>query len=184
MSKALLVYADGSEDLEITAPADILTRSGVEVVRAAICPSGTKVTLAHGTTVECDVNIADAKGPFDAIVIPGGLPGAYNCRDSAKLLELLKEQKAAGRYICAICASPGFVLAHHGFITDNDKATGYPGCTDNIKNCTGEGVVIDEQAKLVTGKGPAFACDFGFAIAQVLTDDKTVAGVKKGMLFE
>ncbi len=183
MTTALVCYADGSEDLEVTAAADILARGGIAVTKAAVVKEGLQVTLAHGTQVICDKNIADCKASFDVIVIPGGLPGSEHCRDCPILIPLLKEQRAAGRWIAAICAAPGFVLAHHGIIDDKVKATGYPGCTDGITNYTAEGVTVDDGAKIVTGKGPAFALDFGFAILECLQGKETADQVKSGMLY-
>ncbi|MCR5536854.1 MAG: DJ-1/PfpI family protein [Succinivibrio sp.] len=184
MAKALLIYANGSEDLEITAPCDVLKRGGVQVTKAAICENhGKEVTLAHGTHVVCDCNIEDVTGAYDVIVVPGGLPGANYCHDSAKLTALLKEQKAQGRYLAAICAAPGFVLAAHGLIGD-EKATGYPGCESGIANYTGAGVEVVADAHLITGKGPGYALDFALAILEVLTSRQTADQVAAGMLYE
>lgn len=183
--KALVVYANGSEDIEVNAPADILVRGGVAVTRAALAPAGEQVTLAHGTRVLCDVNLEQVKGEsFDVIVIPGGLQGSENCRDSATLIAMLKAQKAAGRYIAAICAAPGFVLATHDIIDDSVQATGYPGCADNIKNYVTDGVVVDAKAKIITGQGPAFSLPFGYAILEALQGTEVCAKVKAGMLYK
>lgn len=184
MVRALVAYANGSEDMEVTSVASILERGGVQVTRAAVTADGsTKVTLSHGMVVECDAHISALKGEtFDMIAIPGGLEGSNNCTNNADLVEMLKKQQAEGRYVAAICAAPGFVLAKHNIITDG-PATGYPGCSDNIKNYTGAGTTIDQQHKLVTGKGPAFAIDFGLACLSVLVDADTLAKVKGGMLY-
>ena len=93
MKKALVVYANGSEDMEVTAVTDILNRGKVKVIKAAVAKDGVEVTLAHGTKVICDENIASCNDVYDAIVIPGGLNGANNCRDCDVLIEeSLKEQ--------------------------------------------------------------------------------------------
>ena len=184
MANALLVYANGSEDLEITAPCDVLKRGGIQVTRAAICAGhGKAVTLSHGTQVVCDCNLEDVDEIYDVIVIPGGLPGATYCHDSAKLADLLSAQKKANRYIAAICAAPGFVLAAHGLI-GQAKATGYPGCEQGIANYTGNGVEVVPEAHLITGKGPGYALDFALAILEALTDRRTADSVAAGMLYE
>lgn len=185
MVRALVAYANGSEDMEVTSAASILDRGGVQITRAAVTSDGsTKVTLSHGTVVNCDGHIsAFAQEQFDMIVIPGGLPGSNNCADNADLVKLLHKQQAEDRYIAAICAAPGFVLAKHGLISSG-PATGYPGCCDNIKNYTSAGTTIDQEHKIVTGKGPAFSIDFGLACLSVLVDAETLAKVKAGMLYE
>ncbi|MBO4335388.1 MAG: DJ-1/PfpI family protein [Desulfovibrio sp.] len=185
MKTALLIYANGSEDLEITAVADILNRGGVAVTRAALNSDGSKtVTLAQGTVVVCDGTLADCDKDYDAIVIPGGLKGSENCRDSALLVQKLKDQKAAGRLIAAICAAPGFVLQTHGLLDGGVKATCYPGCNDKaIEGLCSDGVVFDAAANIVTGKGPGFAVLFGLKILEVLAGSQVRASVAKGMLL-
>lgn len=185
MAVALVAYADGSEDMEVTAVASVLARGGVEVVRCAVNKTGSKeVTLSHGTRVICDLSVSEAADrTFDMIVLPGGLKGAENCAANETLTAMLKAQKAAGRYVAAICAAPGFVLDKHGIIGEA-KATGYPGCSDGIKNYTGTGTCIDADAKIVTGKGPAFAIDFGLACLSVLVSAEVLSQVKSGMLYE
>lgn len=183
MPTALVAFANGSEDMEATSVASILERGGVKVTRAAITTDGSlDVVLAHGMKVHCDAHITACTGTYDMIVIPGGLDGANNCQACEPLVQKLKEQKAAGRYVAAICAAPGFVLAYHGLIGES-PATGYPGCCDNIKNYTGAHTTIDRDAKIVTGKGPAMAIEFGLACLEVLVPAETLAQVKAGMLY-
>ena len=186
MKKALLIYAHGSEDLEITATADVLNRGGVAVTRAALNDELSKqVTLAQGTVVVCDCNLNEVKDDFDIIVIPGGLAGSEHCRDSHLLIEKLKNQKAAGRLIAAICAAPGFVLQTHGLLQGGVKATCYPGCNDaGIEGLCADGVVYDEKAKIITGKGPGFAVAFALKILEVLAGKATRDQVAKGMLLD
>lgn len=182
MPTALVAFANGSEDMEATAAASIIARGGVKVTRAAITTDGSKeVVCSHGMHVLCEKHISECTEDYDIIVIPGGLDGATNCANCEPLIAKLKAQKAAGRYVAAICAAPGFVLAKHGIITDG-LATGYPGCSDNIQNYTGANTCIDRINKIVTGKGPALAIEFGLACLEVLVPAETVEQVKKGML--
>ena len=107
MKKALVIYANGSEDLEVTAIADVLCPGGQVDTKAALTASGVEVKLSHGTTVLCDKNLHDCKDCCDVIAIPGGLPGATNCRDS-EYTAMLTELKVIGRLIAAIFSrSPG-----------------------------------------------------------------------------
>ncbi len=181
MSKALLIYADGSEDIEITASADVLSRGGVKVTKCAL-GDHKEVTLAHGTRVICDAVLADIHDNYDVILIPGGLQGSLSCQKNERLLAMLREQKQSKRIIAAICAAPGFVLAHNG-ILENEQATGYPGCDEEIKNCTHAGVQRSENGRFITAKGPAFSMQFGLAVLKELEGEEVAASVATGMLF-
>ena len=186
MKTALLIYANGSEDLEITATADILNRGGVQITRAALNDTHDKnIKLAHGTTVVCDKNLEECNGEYDIIVIPGGLEGSEHCRDSKLLVDKLKKQHSAGKMIAAICAAPGFVLNTHGFLKGGVKATCYPGCNDSgIEGLQSDGVVYDENAHIITGKGPGFAIDFALKILEVLVSPQVKEKVASGMLVK
>ena len=122
---------------------------------------------------------------YDAIVVPGGLAGSEHCRDNARLVEMLKNQKKQGRLIAAICAAPGFVLQTHGLLAGGVEATCYPGCNDSQIECLkSDGVVYDAKANIVTGKGPGFAIPFALKILEVLTDTAVRKKVAQGMLLE
>ncbi len=184
MQEALVCFANGSEDIEVITPADFLNRGGIKVTRAAVCPEGREVTLAHGTRIVTDGNIAEfSSKTFDLIVIPGGLDGAAACRDSEILVAMLKAQKQAKRLIGAICAAPGFVLGTHGIIGDNDEATGYPGFTDPIKNPSAKGVVFDRKANIITAKGPAYAIEFSSVLLQALAGSEIASSVNQDTLY-
>ena len=182
MKTALIIYANGGEDTEATAAADVLVRGGAKVIHAALNDDGgCEIKLAQGTRVLCDCNLNDCKEKYDLIVIPGGLPGATHCRESKVLTAMLKNQQEEGRLIGAICASPGMVLAAQGFIT-TQRATGYPGTTEGIKNLSAKGVEVSDDGLLITGKGPAFAIDFGLALLRALLGTATADKVAAGML--
>lgn len=47
---------------------------------------------------------AKNKGPYDVIVLPGGLGGAKAMAESKIVGELLQDQEKNGRLVAAICA--------------------------------------------------------------------------------
>ena len=126
----LVILADGFEEVEALSPIDVLRRSGAAVTVAALgFAAGTRsVRGAHDVYVGCDALLADVcSQDFDAIVLPGGMPGAKNLHESTAVTKVIQDTFARGALVCAICASPAYVLAPAG-VLKGKKATCYPGC--------------------------------------------------------
>ncbi|KAL8428745.1 hypothetical protein ACSSS7_007014 [Eimeria intestinalis] len=156
-----------------------LPASGVRVVVASIHDSLT-VATAQGVRVEAEKLLKDISTSehYDVIIIPGGMKGATNCRQSKHLEELLRAQHSAGRFIAAICASPAVVLTDLGLL-DDAKAVAYPSFQDKLKH-KGEGrVCVDKH--LITSIGPGSAMEFGIEIVKRLCGDAKGEEIKKAV---
>ena len=181
-AKALIVLADGFEDVEAVAAIDVLRRGGVEVVTASL--SGRReVRSAHGVTMLADASFADAADEaYDAIVLPGGGEGTQNLKVSAELAERLRKQKADDGLLCAICAAPT-VLVEAGVLDEGQHVTCYPTCAlDLDRPCAGVPVVAD--GNVITGQAPGSAVLFALVVLQALTDEKNTAKVARGMVTD
>lgn len=186
MANALLVIANGSEDIESVAVSDVLKRGNVDVTIAALTDDkSTTIKCAHINTIIAHTHFNSCKhNEYDIIIIPGGYNGSLKCRDSKDLIEKLKEQQQNNKYIAAICAAPGFVLATHSIITKDVKATGYPGCCDNIENFVDAKVVHDKEHKIITSKGPSTAIEFALEILATIQDQETADKVATDLLLK
>ncbi|XP_045112293.1 Parkinson disease protein 7-like [Portunus trituberculatus] len=184
---ALVLLAEGAEEMEAVISIDVLRRGGVKVTVGGIDGSGS-VLCSRDVVMLPDMSLEEAvaKGPYDAVVIPGGLKGAENIAQSATVKSLLEEQEKAGRVIGAICAAPAVSLAGIG-IGQGKKMTCYPALKDKL---TGSGkhtfedkkVVIDGQ--FITSQGPGTAFDFGLALVEKLVDSEKRAATAKAMLLQ
>lgn len=177
--KAIVVLAKGFEEIEAVTPIDILRRAEVHVEVVGL--DAHEVTGAHGVTFRTDRLLADTEDA-DAIVLPGGLPGAENLAASDTLAAVLRAQLAAGRIVAAICASPAFVLAPLGLL-DGKRATCYPGCQDRFADTTtyvADDVVID--GNVITSRGPGTAFPFGLALARLLAGPDVADQLAQAML--
>ena len=76
-----LFLANGFEDMEAVVPYDMLKRAGIEVLTVGV---GAKtVKSAHGLTVTADISESEAElSDIDAVILPGGMPGAANLKAS------------------------------------------------------------------------------------------------------
>ncbi len=167
----LIVLADGFEEIEAVTPIDVLRRAGLEVIVAGV--GKREITGAHNITVETDLMIEQYQGSPDAVVLPGGMPGAENLSQSEALKDLLQKMRKPGKLIGAICASPAVVLAPTG-ILDGKKATCFPGFDNDlgpkVKFVT-DRVVTDGQ--VVTSRGPGTAMEFSLElVSQLVSAEK------------
>lgn len=176
-----LFLADGFEEIEALATLDILRRCGLEVV--TVSNTENKVaTGAHGIPVVADCVFSEANlAGSDALVLPGGMPGAKNLLDNELLRDALLAQNARGGLVAAICAAP-MALGQHG-ILQGRCATCYPGFEDMLTGANHQSALVVEDGNVITGKGPAAAKDFGFTIAARFVDAATVESVRQGMLY-
>lgn len=167
MSKSVLVpIAEGSEEIEAVAIIDVLRRAGAEVTVASV--NNLQVTASRGVKLVADCLIEQcADRMFDLVVLPGGMPGAENLRDSAVLKTILERQHCRDALYAAICASPAVVLEPHGLLQGR-KATAHPAFVDRLKDPSfaQSRVVVDGQC--VTSRGPGTALEFALTLVELL----------------
>jgi 4-methyl-5(b-hydroxyethyl)-thiazole monophosphate biosynthesis len=164
--KALVFLADGFEEVEAITPIDYLRRAGVELTTVSISGNRT-VTGSHRVPVIADKILAEIGGVYDALLLPGGMPGAANLAASADVGKRLKEQAASGRIVAAICASPALVLAPLGLISGR-RFTCYPGMEKETSGgkWSEDRVVID--GNIVTSRGAGTAADWAITLIGLL----------------
>lgn len=169
---ALVLLAEGFEEIEAVTVIDLLRRAGVEVRTAAL--HGRRATGSHRITLEADAELEDLQDPlFDAIVLPGGLPGADHLQQDARVISLLQRYATEDRYVAAICAAPG-VLARAGLL-DGRRATSYPGFlgTGSAQGIQLETSPVVVDGRIVTSRGPGTAIDFALSLIELLQGPAT-----------
>jgi len=85
------------------------------------------------------------------IVLPGGMENALHLSSTTELIQKLKSQKEAGKWIAAICASPSIVFKEHGLII-GETATCYPSLPLDGSTESTEDAVISNN--VVTSRAP------------------------------
>ena len=181
LKTALVILAEGFEEVEAIAPVDVLRRAGVRITIAGVADRRVKSSRQVG--VETDILLRDLVEMPDAVILPGGIPGATNLARSEEVAELVKKMNDAGKIIAAICAAPATVLAPLG-ILDGKKATCYPGCESDLSKKTvhsNERVV--EDGNIITSQGPGTALEFALAIAVRLAGKEMAETVRGKMLI-
>mmetsp|Transcript_6645 Transcript_6645/g.15637 ORF Transcript_6645/g.15637 Transcript_6645/m.15637 type:complete len:194 (-) Transcript_6645:108-689(-) len=179
----LVPVADDSEEIETACITDTLTRAGAEVVVASVMPA-LQVRMSRGLKVVADCLIEDCSGKeWDAIALPGGMPGAEHLRDSAALKELLLAQSAAGKLTAAVCASPAVVFGAHGLLPAS--ATCYPApafkeAVSSASSWVDSPLVVD--CHVVTSQGPGTSLQFALTLVEKLYGEEKAKEIAAQML--
>ncbi len=180
MEPVLVLMAPGFEEIELSAPVDILRRLEIPVVLAGI--ESRRVEGAHGLVMEADMLLVDVDASlYSGVILPGG-PASWTLRDTPAVLKLAREMAEAGKLVAAICAAP-IALERAGLLKGR-RVTCYPAkaVTDDIVSAA---EISDKAAvtdgNIVTGRGPGAALEFGFELGRYLGKGERVAALREEM---
>ncbi len=181
MAKLIVVcLANGFEEIEAITPIDVLRRAGQEVMIAGV--EDELVEGSRGVPVGADGLLEDLADTPDAVILPGGQPGADTLGKSGAVRRLVEEVHDAGGIVGAICAAPARALVPWGLL-DGRIATGFPAYREEIEavaTWSDEPVVVDRN--IVTSQGPGTALPFALQLAEILAGEKPAAKVAAAMI--
>ena len=181
MAVVYAFLADGLEEVECLATADVLIRAGVKVKLVSI--TGKKeVKGAHGFGIHADTLLHEIDPmKADLLFLPGGMPGTKNLMACKPLCDALVQADAAGKRLAAICAAPS-ILGQLGLLKDK-KATCYPGFEDKLTEaelCT-DRVVRD--GNITTSRGLGTAIPFALELISQLYGKEKAEEIKKSVIY-
>ena len=181
MSKVYEFIADGSEEVESLTVVDVLRRAGVDIETVSI--TGSKdVKMSHGVVMQCDKTVEEANlSDADMLLLPGGLPGAYNLNECEAVRTAMTEQFKKSKKVGAICAAP-LVLGSLG-ILNGKKATCYPGFEDQLTGAEYTADIFTIDGNVITGCGPAATLPYSYAILEMLGYKEQADALREGMMF-
>ena len=189
--------AEGFEEVEAITPIDFLRRAGIDVVAVSVSaevakPVGAKlvgpaaaklVVGGHGIAVAADLHISDfADDRPEALICPGGMPGAANLAANATLIELLRQ---AGKdvYLCAICAAPAVVFGRQGANILGERGfTCYPDFAKSVGCGDYRGGRLVRDGMLITAIGAGAAAEFSLAIIEALRGSAKAEAIRRSTM--
>jgi protein deglycase len=178
MKNALVLFADGSEELEAITVVNILRRAGVSVTLAGLDTGALKgsrgVILIPDKTLDAVLH-----EDFDLIVLPGGQPGTNHLKADARVLKLVQRMAHQDKYVSAICAAPS-VLATAGLL-DGKQATSFPGALNPFQKVKQQHDAVVEDGKFITSRGPGTAMDFALTLVERLAGHAKRQEVETGL---
>jgi len=180
--RALVLLAEGFEEVEMTTIVNVLRRAGVEVTLAGIGVG--PLRGAHAVCVSPDCQATQVSGrDFDLVFLPGGQPGTDRLRKDAEVQRILREASEAGKTIGAICAAPS-ILAAAGYLSGR-CATGHPSVRSAIEKApdvkyTGAAVTVD--GPVVTSRSPGTAMECALTLVGILCGDEKAKAIEASLL--
>ena len=157
MKRAVILLADGFEEIEALTPLDALRRAGVDVKTVGIT---SKIAVgAHGISVICDLLPSEVDlSELSLAIFPGGMPGALNLDASPFTDTIIEAIQKNGGHLAAICAAP-LIFGKRGLLRGKN-ATCYPGFEGELIGCNlyDGGVITD--GNITTAKSMGYALDF------------------------
>lgn len=154
---AIILTADGFEDMEVFFPYFRLLEEGIEVDIAA--PTMETISGEHGYRIKPDKKISEVKEKdYDLLIIPGGFPDGAptTVRKQPNAIIVTKQFFAKNKAVASICHGP-YTLVSAGVLKGR-KLTSFwhDGVPEEIKTAGGiyedKAVVVD--GNLVTSRWP------------------------------
>ncbi|MBE6530003.1 MAG: DJ-1/PfpI family protein [Ruminococcaceae bacterium] len=177
-----LFLANGFEEIEALLPLDLLRRGGVEVTTVAVGGSDF-VVGSHGIPVGADLpeTLFRDSAP-EAVILPGGMPGAKNLDASRTVDAALRVTAANGGLLCAICAAP-FVLGKRGYLSGKE-AICFPGFEGELTGARISQKRVVRDGNIITAAGMGVAMEFGLEILCALRGKETAEKIRKSILAD
>ena len=167
MAKSVLILlADGFEEIEATAPIDLLRRAEAEVTVVS-CSDSRFITGRSMISQQADALLSDINDPldYDMLVIPGG-PAVFELRKRPDIIDLIRNFAATGKPIGAICAAP-LLLLDSELITKETDCTAHGSTKGEIPQIS-ENKSVVEDGQLITSRGAGTAVEFGLSLIERL----------------
>ncbi|EEB09220.1 ThiJ domain-containing protein [Schizosaccharomyces japonicus yFS275] len=180
MVKVCLFVADGSDEIEFSAPYGIFTRANTPIDTVYVGDNKDRlVNMSRGIQLYAKRSLSEFQSTeefvkeYDVAIIPGGWQGSLTLSGNKKVQEIVKEMyNKPGKWVAMICAgsltakTSGLgvkTLTSHPCITKDLQEAGY-----EWKN---ESVVVTDN--LITSQGPGTAMLFALKIAEQVLDKDT-----------
>ncbi len=181
MQDVLILANDGSEEMEVLAPLDMLRRAGLSCCLCSLT-SRNDFESSHGVVIRTDARYEDIDPEdYRAIFLPGGLPGAETTAQRSDVQRLLQKYVSDGKWIFSICAGP-LALMTAG-LSQDIQGTCYPGFEAQVAYQEAKTTPLVKDGKIVTAKGPAVAPYLGIAMVDCLCGRELAMRIAEQTIF-
>ncbi|KAF9011768.1 class I glutamine amidotransferase-like protein [Cyathus striatus] len=193
MPSALILIADGTEEMEFTITYDTLVRGGLTTTSAFVPEASSTTTGAispraakgsRGINIMPDVYLDPTIcGPdkYDLLVIPGGAKGADTMSKSEVVQGLVRRYLEQKKFVGMICAGS---LAAKTAKLPKQRLTSHPSVKSELESAFdySEAPVVVSGC-LVTSRGPGTAFPFALTLVELLCGTDKRAEIRAPMVF-
>ena len=178
-----IMLADGFEEVEALAVADVLYRAGVRADLISVTDAR-HVTSSHGIRVVADLMLEDVDlSAYTLLFLPGGMPGTLGLKATPAIQAEVLRRADAGQPVVAICAAPS-ILAELG-VLEGRHATANPAF---VKAIAAGGAIVHENPvvvdeSIITSRGAGTSLELGLEIVRYLLGDEVVDEVARGVVL-
>ncbi len=181
MKKLAVLLADGFEDIEALTVVDFCRRAGIEVRMLSIVDK-LELKSAHDVVIKADERLKEVSASeFDAVYLPGGLPGATNLSGSQEVLDFVKSIHDGDKLVAALCAAP--IALEAAGLLEEGKFTCYPGFEAQLKTGGRQDKAIVKDGKVWTGMGPMLAPMMAFHLIEELAGSDKAREIREETLL-
>ena len=178
-----IMLADGFEEVEALAVADVLYRAGVRSDLISVTDAR-HVTSSHGIRVVADLMLEDVDlSTYTILFLPGGMPGTLNLKATPAIQTEVLRRSDESQPIAAICAAPS-ILSELG-VLDGRHATANPAF---VKAIASGGAIVHENPVvadefIMTSRGAGTALELGVELVRQLLGDEAAEEVSRGVVL-
>jgi 4-methyl-5(b-hydroxyethyl)-thiazole monophosphate biosynthesis len=182
MKKAVMLFAEGFEEVEALTVVDLLRRAEIGCDMASL--SGTEtVTGSHGIGVCMQGSLERIRAEdYDAVILPGGMPGTKNLANDERVIKLIQTFHNEGKLTAAICAAPT-VLAQ-AKILDGRRAVCYPGMEKQLTGALEGSGSVEIDGSIITSRGVGTAISFALAIVAYFSGSQKANELAKAIVYQ
>ena len=181
MKKTAILFASGYEEVEALTVVDLLRRAKIGCDIISVADSG-QVTGSHGISIGADRNFSGTDfRQYDAVILPGGMPGTTKLAVDERVIELLRSFSAAGKLTAAICAAPT-VLAKAGLL-EGRKAVCYPGMEGQLTGAKVSFEPVAVDGTVITSRGLGTAIVFALSIVQYFEGKERAEALASSVVY-
>lgn len=181
MAKIGICFADGSEEIEGLTVVDLVRRAHMDITTISINPEPV-VHSSHKIDFHTDTVMADVDWDvYDAIVLPGGIPGTPNLAEDQRVTDMVKKFAAEGKLVAAICAAPTILEA--AGVLEGHMATSNPSVRDKMVRCSYSEDKVVRDGNIITSRAMGTAIPFGLEIVAYFNGREAADALGRKILY-